>query len=198
MNTTKCFFSAGTIDDLMQDAMSEILNHGTATRNIKGNTTELSGVLLELTNPRARLSRSEARGKVYGCLGEFCWYMSGTGDPEFIKYYLKKYDKCIENGTIHGAYGPRLFNWKGGNQFENVITLLSNKKRQDTRKAVLQLFDSTDLYKKHEDIPCTCTFQFFVRDGKLLMNTSMRVEGHHIPQAGPKVFPTCCVSLAIV
>jgi hypothetical protein len=24
------------------------------------------------------------------------------------------------------------------------------------------------------------------------------VEGHHIPQAGPKVFPTCCVSLAIV
>jgi hypothetical protein len=26
----------------------------------------------------------------------------------------------------------------------------------------------------------------------------LNVEGHHIPQAGPKVFPTCCVSLAIV
>jgi hypothetical protein len=32
---------------------------------------------------------------------------------------------------------------------------------------------------------------------KWIMMNSV-VEGHHIPQAGPKVFPTCCVSLAIV
>ena len=38
-------------------------------RQIRANP-ELRGVTLQLTNPRARLSRSESRGKVFSALGE--------------------------------------------------------------------------------------------------------------------------------
>ena len=62
--------------------------------------------------------------------------------------------------------------WKGVQQFENLIELL--KKRPTSRQAVLQLFDSTDLAKPHEDVPCTCTLQFLMRGGKLHLVVYMR------------------------
>jgi thymidylate synthase len=65
-----------------------------------------------------------------------------------------------------------LFNWRGVNQLENVITVLRG--RPDSRKAVIQLFDAHDIAKEYNDVPCTCTLQFMKRDGKLHMLTNMR------------------------
>jgi thymidylate synthase len=58
------------------------------------------------------------------------------------------------------------------NQVTNVISLLRN--RSTSRRAVIQLFDASDLASQHKEVPCTCILQFMVRDRRLLLFTSMR------------------------
>lgn len=82
-------FQEETIDDLMMSVYSALLASGKANEATKGKTIELLGCNLVLSNPRARISSSESRGKIFSCLGELLWYLSGTGDTEFIKYYIK-------------------------------------------------------------------------------------------------------------
>ena len=167
-------FEASTIDDLMYDVLSELTKREFNVSPSKGVNSEIFGATLQLNNPRARLSRTETRGKTFSALGEFLWYMSKSNRLEYIKYYISKYVDYTDDGeTIYGGYGPRLFNMRGKyNQVERVIKLL--KEKPYTRKAVIQLFDVEDLAEKHNDVPCTCTLQFILREGKLNMFTSMR------------------------
>ena len=72
--------SEATLDDLMKVAIEEIMSRGTVITPTEGEAIEITGVLLELTNPRARLSRTETRGKPYSSLGELCWYLAKTDD----------------------------------------------------------------------------------------------------------------------
>ncbi|EOB6557853.1 thymidylate synthase [Vibrio parahaemolyticus] len=167
-------FQEETIDDLMMSVYSALLASGKANKATKGKTIELLGCNLVLSNPRARISSSESRGKIFSCLGELLWYLSGTGDTEFIKHYIKKYDCCIEeNGEINGAYGPRIFHMHDKyDQFSNIIKILEEK--STTRRAVIQLFDARDIQENYNDVPCTLSLQFVVRNNKLDLYTMMR------------------------
>lgn len=133
-------------------------------------------MVLELTNPRARLSQTEMKGTLFSCLGELLWYLSESNDVAPIKYYLNRYDEFAEpDGTVWGAYGPRIFNMRGINQLALVIQRL--EKNPDSRKAVVQLFNAEDIPTddhSYKDVPCTCVFQFMIRTNKLDMITSMR------------------------
>lgn len=166
------FFQAQTIDDLMYQVTNDLLSKGKPIRPTKGPAVELTGILLELKNPRARLSQTETRGKALSCLGELCWYLAKTNCLDYISYYIPKYKIFADNGLIFGGYGPRLFDWKGLNQVENIIDRLKTKPY--SRKAVIQLFDAKDITEEHGDIPCTCTIQFMVRSSKLHMIIYMR------------------------
>lgn len=166
------YFHEKTLDDLMRRLLEALLAEGSTITASRGTATELLGVFLELENPRARLSRSEGRGKVFSCLGELCWYLAGSNDIDFISHYIKRYQNEVENGVVYGAYGPRLFGPKWPDQIANVIALL--KKRPTSRRAVVQLFDANDLVEEHREIPCTCTIQFLLRDSRLAAITSMR------------------------
>jgi thymidylate synthase len=129
--------------------------------------------LLKLTNPRARLSHTERKGKVFSGLGELLWYLAKSNDLEFISYYIEQYRKESEDGaTVYGAYGPRLFGLRGNDQFERVLDLLGRK--PGSRRAVIQLFDADDLRGQRKEIPCTCTLQFMVRGGRLELVAAMR------------------------
>lgn len=162
-----------TLDDLLRSTHQRLLCSGETVCATKGNTIELRGVLLELSNPRARLSRSETRGLAFSPLGELCWYLSGSECLEFIEYYIPKYRDFIRNDKIHGAYGPRLMARHGSNsQLDNIIAIL--KCKPTSRQAVIQLFDSSDIATQGKDVPCTCTLQFLLRDGRLDMITNMR------------------------
>lgn len=143
---------ADTLDDLLHKVFSKILSNGQRVRASKGWNKELSGVVLELRNPLARLSRTETKGTVFSCLGETLWYLARSNDLGFIKYYIKIYGKFAESdGTIHGAYGPRLFGMRAGiNQIDNVIKLLQRK--PSSRQAVVQLFNAEDLLKNYNDV----------------------------------------------
>jgi|TARA_A100001391_G_scaffold205466_1_gene207573 thymidylate synthase len=166
------YVTAGTLDDLLNKVLAKLLKSRDRIRPTKGDAVEVRGALLKLSNPRARLSSTETKGTIFSCLGELLWYLSGRNDLESIQYYLKDYGEFAEtDGTVHGAYGPRLFGLRGVNQVENVLDILS---RDDSRKAVIQLFSAEDITQDYKDVPCTCTMQFFRRGGKLDMFVSMR------------------------
>lgn len=161
-----------TFDDLLHATLEHLIEHGRPIDPTKGRALEDTAVLLQLTNPRSRLSRSAKRSTIVSCIGEFCWYLSGRDDEETIAYYVPQYRRYAENGKLLGAYGPRLFGEKGRGQIARVISLLGEK--PDTRQAVVQIFDADDLERHLRDLPCTCTLQFFVRDAKVELVVTMR------------------------
>lgn len=166
------YLKAATLDDLLDEAFRLLQKSKMGVVASKGATVEVQGIVLELTRPRSRLSRTDTKGHVFSGFGEFLWYISCKNELAPIQYYIKRYDQWAEpDGTIWGAYGPRMF---GGerSQYEIVRELLA--KRPTSRQAVIQLFDREDIEIRREDTPCTCTLQFLVRDGLLNMVVHMR------------------------
>jgi thymidylate synthase len=169
------YIKADTLDDLLIDIYPRLLKSKNNISSSRGKSKELDGVLLHLTNPLARLSRTEERGRIFSCLGELLWYLSKSNSLPFIEYYIGKYAKESHDGkTVHGGYGPRIFTMRGQNQFTNVIQLL--RKKPSSRRAVIQIFDAidTDTTAKYIEVPCTTTFQFLIRNNKLNMYSTMR------------------------
>lgn len=167
------YMTAASLDDLMHRVFAALLKRRTLINTSRGECREVNGVLLRLTQPRARLSRSEGRGRPISALGELLWYLAGSRDLGFISYYVPIYKDESEDGkTVRGAYGPRLFRSRGQDQIRNVIETLQRK--STSRRAVIQIFDSSDLARNYKEIPCTCTLQFLCRGRRLHMITSMR------------------------
>jgi thymidylate synthase len=163
---------AATLDDLLEQAFRLLLKSKMGVVASKGSTVEVHGIVLELTRPRARLSRTDTKGHVFSGFGEFLWYISASNRLDLIRYYISRYDQWAEaDGTVWGAYGPRIF---GGerSQYEIVRQILVD--RQTSRQAVIQLFDQRDIQEQRKDTPCTCTMQFLVRDGLLNLVVHMR------------------------
>lgn len=166
-------FYQPSVDHLIRDALTALIDDGETTEPSKGTARELRGVTLALLQPRARLSRSESKGRVFSALGELCWYLSGSSDANDIAYYISDYaEEAEDDGVIHGAYGPRLLDYDGANQLDYVIDRLRTKPH--SRKAVIQLFDHEDVTRPYRNVPCTCTLQFFVRGGMLEACVHMR------------------------
>ena len=164
---------AEILDDLLIDAFNLIISQGKPTEASRGRTLEVTGILLELGNPRARLSRSETKGRPFSCLGELLWYLSGSDKLEFIERYIRAYaDDAEDDGTLHGAYGPRLFDMDGQNQIANVTNLL--RETPGSRRAVIQLYSAQDIAKRYNEIPCTTTIQYLLRDARLECCVTMR------------------------
>jgi thymidylate synthase len=162
-----------TLDDILNRVLSKLLTAKSRIVPGRGPATEIVGALIRIKNPRARLSRTEKRGKLFSSLGELLWYLAKSNRLDFIEYYIPAYKEESEDGiTIAGAYGPRLFMKDSIDQVERVSNQLRDKK--DSRNAVIQLFDARDLGGTVKNPPCTCTFQFFARNGKLHMVTHMR------------------------
>lgn len=173
------YISANTLDDLLRRVLTRLLDSTNRVRASRGGTTEITGALLQLTNPRARLSRTENKRVFFSCLGELLWYLAGSRGLPFIKYYVSRYAEESDDGlTIHGAYGPRFFQMRGHDQIANVLVLL--RRKPQSRRAVIQLFDAADLAIEHKDVPCTCTLQFMIRGARLHLFTSMRSNDAYI------------------
>jgi thymidylate synthase len=160
------------LDEVLIDLYGKLLASPGRNEGTRGRTRELLGVALRITKPRARLSRSENRGKPFSALGELLWYLSGSDKLEFILPYIRRYaDDASPDGTLNGAYGPRLFAMRGVDQIEAVTTLLQRK--PGTRRAVVQLYNAEDL-RTDEEIPCTTTLQFHLRNERLHLSATLR------------------------
>lgn len=170
------YVEKNSLDDIIHELLTTIKNDGSDQTNSKGKNKEIIGVYVKLTNPLNRISTSFAKSIFVSPIGEFLWYMSGSNKLNFIEYYIDEYKKASNDQNIlNGAYGLRLFN-KDNNvmdQVNNIVELLT--KKENTRQAVIQIFDKKDLLIINNlDIPCTCTLQFFIRDNKLALAVTMR------------------------
>ncbi len=167
------YHSASNLDDLLRWVLKEVSAQTVELQSTRGKTKEIFGVILELTDPRARLSRTETKQQtLFSCLGELLWYLAGTDDLGFITHYVERYKKDSEDGeTIRGAYGPRL---RRGDfdQLHRICQVLRAK--PNSRRAVVQLFQAADSDPVHREAPCTCSLQFVLRDGLLHLMVHMR------------------------
>lgn len=172
-------FKAATLDDALGDIMRRLLRSGTRIIAGRGRAREFTCVLVELSDPTARFSRTEGRGVLISLLGETLWYLSGSDRLKHIEHYIPKYRTFIKASPravrAPGAYGPRLF---GGGEQSQMAKLLATLKQKlgssDTRQAVAQIFDRSDLKPGNGDVPCTTTLQFLPRRGKLHLAATMR------------------------
>lgn len=170
------YIEENSLDDIIRTLLSKIITDGFDQKNSKGENREILGVYIKLTNPLNRLSTSFEKNIFFSPLGEFFWYMSGSNNLDFIKYYIPIYHIFSNDQLIlNGAYGARLFDKDNldTSQVHKIIKLLSIK--NSTRQAVIQIFDKKDLdIEGNLDIPCTCTLQFFIRENKLILFVTMR------------------------
>jgi len=167
-------FEEDTIDDILISVFNVLIKKPFDVTSSRGETSEVIGSQIILNNPRARLSRSYTKGTIFSAVGEFIWYISGSNLLNQIEYYLKRYrEESDDDSTIYGAYGSRLLNFRREiNQIENIVNNLTYN--FSTRRAVIQIYDAKDIISRRKEIPCTCTFQFLVREEKLHMITYMR------------------------
>jgi len=167
--------SADTMDDLLRHAIGAVRSEGTGNQASRGETIEVVGAVLELRNPRARLSRTEKRRRESAAVAELSWYLRGTNDGEAIAFWIPKYrDEFEDDGTVHGGYGPRLFGDGADAQILNIVSMLRDN--PSTRRAVVQIFDRRDVTGgyRYKDVPCTTTLQFLLRKDGLTLIANMR------------------------
>ena len=170
---------AKSLDDAMGLIFRRLLKSGDPISPGKGPAREFRSVLVEISNPRARFSRTENRATLFSCLGETLWYLSGSDDLKHIEYYIPGYRKFIDaspqDERAPGAYGPRLFGGGEASQMAQLVAMLKKKQgKSDTRQALAQVFRQSDLRDSSGDIPCTTALQFLPRRGMLHMIVTMR------------------------
>jgi len=141
---------------------------------------EKLGVTFRINNPRHRLPTVVGRDfSTSYMVAELLWYLSGNNRTEWISRYSSFWKNISDDGeTANSAYGARLFfpNEKIANgrfaQYDYVIDEL--KKDRDSRRAVMHIRVPSDSLDAKLDMPCTLSLQFFIRDEKMHMVTSMR------------------------
>lgn len=175
-----------SLDDLLNGVYRGLLKAPLVEAS-KGSFFEEIGCVLLLTDPRARLSSSLERMVPFSGVGEFVWYLAGSDEPAFIGAYIPQYlGAPTLNGRVPGAYGPRLFGSAPFNQFDQVISILRQKRT--SRRAVMQIYQAEDLRRAASldpavsqlEVPCTCTLQFIVRDNRLQAFVYMRSNDAYI------------------
>lgn len=171
--------SAHTADDAWQYWFDECV------RQAEGGFYGLSrdgGVVAECTNtvtyiedPTRNIVKSPDRKMpMRYAVGELLWYLSGSNRLADISTFSKVWERMSDDGeTVNSAYGYRIFEKFGFDQFDFIAQLLRDEPH--SRQAVIHIKDPRN-YAKHPtaDVPCTIALQYLIRDGKLNATTFMR------------------------
>lgn len=107
-------------------------------------------------------------------VGELLWYLSGSNRLKDISVFSKVWERMSDDGvTVNSAYGQRIFERFGFDQFEYVVETLT--KSPFSRQAVIHIKDAQDYNEfPTKDVPCTVALQYLIRDWKLNATTYMR------------------------
>ena len=191
--------SADNADRLWRVALHQVLAAPSAAPRGKSVQEIVVPIVLELTNPLKPFIASPAR-KLYYRFGliEVLWMLSGSCELAPLTTVVKRMGDFSDDGrTLWGAYGPRLMG-----QLPHVVGVL--KRDPDSRQAVITTWRpivppiNPDCGEDEEamaaagmsryvseprwngashlskDIPCTCLWQFQLRNGKLQLTVTMR------------------------
>lgn len=151
------------------DIVEAVLRDGRLTSPRGQATTELLDVVIEVEDPFDVLPVGIGRGLNLGIAAyEAAQLVAGVSEPDVITKIAPQFERYMDNGAFWGAYGRRV-----GDQLEAVVRKLSED--PDSRQAVVTLWNpDMDNTPGKSDYPCTVMFQFLIRDGELIMHTTMR------------------------
>ena len=149
---------------------------------------EILGYQFKILNPLNRIPYIRGRElSIHYMIAELLWYLSGNNSTDWISNYSTFWSKISDDGkTANSAYGSRIFKHHsyqgqpidgdvdGGlwTQWEYIKGELKND--PDSRRAVIHIRMPQDSKYAKLDVPCTLSLQFFVRNDKVHMITSMR------------------------
>lgn len=145
-----------------------------------GPTQEILHAAIAVENSSARwvISRHPALNPAYA-FAELIWTVNGREDSAFLNYFNSKLPELAGDGpTYHGAYGKRLRQHLGFDQFARAYHAL--KHNPDSRQVVLQIWDgqidlpAADGVPMAADIPCNLVSLLKVRNGRLEWTQVMR------------------------
>ncbi len=133
---------------------------------------EVIGAITVIEDPTRGIVQSKIRNMpMRYAVGELLWYLSGSNKVSDISRYSNVWERLSDDGEhVNSAYGHRIFNQFGFDQWEHVKKLLTDDPL--SRQAVIHIKEPNNQPTK--DLPCTVSLQFFIREGKLHMITNMR------------------------
>jgi len=166
------------------DILREVYTEPEFTSSPRGmKVKEILGYQFRILNPRKRIPYVPGRDlSIHYMVAELLWYLSGNDSTSWISNYSTFWSKISDDGkTANSAYGARIFkshnriaeNIDGDwTQWNYVVNELKND--PDSRRAVVHIRSPQDSILASLDVPCTLSLQFFLRNDKIHMVTSMR------------------------
>lgn len=93
--------------------------------------------------------------------------IAGESYPELMVKHAPQFNAYRDGQVFHGAYGPRI-----APQIPVVLDRL--QRDRGSRQAIVNIWDPLYDSQDRRDLPCTLSFQFLIRDNRLVMVTTMR------------------------
>ncbi len=144
------------------DAGEKVTARGMATRELRSAQLEITSpaevhVLQTARKPSLRIAATEAMHLIGGISSLEQLNLASGG----------RFSQFADGGRLRGAYGPRAY-----------LQLLTAERllRDDpgTRQAVVAIWKGDEAAIASRDVPCTTSLHFFIRDGRLELDASMR------------------------
>jgi len=166
------------------DIVKDVYNNPEFSSSPRGmKVKEIIGYQFRIINPRNRIPYVAGRDfSIHYMIAELLWYLSGNNSTSWISNYSSFWSKISDDGkTANSAYGARIFkphdrisagldpDWTQWNYIINEL-----KSDPDSRRAVVHIRSPQDSILASLDVPCTLSLQFFLRNDKVHMVTSMR------------------------
>ena len=160
---------ARNVNDALHKGIRAMLDMGEERPSRAGMTLEISTpVTTVYERPWERvLLNKERDANPFFHLFESLWILAGREDVKFLTEFNKRMADYSDNGIVFNApYGFRMRNGVGftHDQIEIVAQIL--RKDPNSRQAVLQIWDDTDLQAPTKDKACNMQVVFRIRDGK--------------------------------
>ena len=134
---------------------------GTAVSRRNGEIREILFPAFTIRRPRHRYIVSNTRkASLPAQIAETMWILSGRNDIGWLSHYLPRAAQFSDDGeTWRGGYGPRLRDFGDEvDQLAHVVQLL--KDDENTRRAVISIYDPMIDSASGEDIPCNNWLHF--------------------------------------
>jgi thymidylate synthase len=154
--------------------LREVIEHGAPVTVREQETREIQARLVTIENPVERfITIPKRRNDVFHAVAETMWVVSGRDDVAFLERYLPRAPEFSDDGLVwRGAYGPRLRNWSGVDQVDEIRRLLLEE--PESRRAVAVLFDPSRDFQPTRDVPCNNWLHFLRREGRVDLNVTIR------------------------
>lgn len=167
--------NARNVNDALVKGVELIQNHAEPIPSRVGDTLEVpEPVATVYHNPWERVLLNSVRdANPFFHLMESLWIIAGREDTGFLCEFNKRMVDYSDDGkTFNAPYGHRMRHTFGKDQINGVIEELQNS--PNTRQAVMQIWDPTDLGRNTKDKACNMQVVFRIRSGKLDMTVNNR------------------------